>query len=258
MENLLAYKSFIVGGWIAAFFVLERLIPSAVVPLDRQGRLMRLLRNGGLFGANVLLSIFVVVPVSVWAAATAPDWRADLAPWWGGIEGLVLDLLLLDCLIYWWHRFNHVFQFLWRFHEIHHLDATLDTTTAVRFHWGEVLLSALARAVFIIAFDIPLESVLIFETQVLLAAIFVHSNVKLPAGLERVLGLVIVTPAIHWIHHHAIRRDTDSNYGNLLSIWDRLFGSFNTTPRVPDMEIGVEREPEKPLLRLMLRPFERR
>lgn len=258
MENLLAYKSLIVGGWIAAFFVLERLIPAAVVPLDRKGRLLRLMHNGGLFTANVVLSILVVVPVSVWAAAVAPDWRGEFTPWWSGIEGLLLDLLLLDCLIYWWHRFNHLVPFLWRFHEVHHLDETLDSTSAVRFHWGEVLLSAMARAVFIIAFDIPLESVLVFETQVLLAAVFVHSNVKLPARLERVLGYVLVTPAIHWIHHHAIRRDTDSNYGNLFSFWDRLFGSFNATVRRPDMKIGVERESEKPFLRLMLRPFERR
>lgn len=254
-ETLLTYKIYVIGGWIALFFLLERLLPSADIPLDGEGKLKRLLRNAGLFGANSVLSIFVVVPISAWAALSAPEWRTDLAPWWRGVEGLLLDLLLLDFLIYWWHRINHVIQPLWRFHEIHHLDVTLDSTSAVRFHWGEVLLSALARAVFILAFDIPIESVLIFETQVLIAAIFVHSNVKLPAGVERVLGWVIVTPAIHWVHHHAIRKDTDSNYGNLFSFWDRMFGTFNRSERKPDWTIGVEREPEKSFLHLMIRPF---
>jgi sterol desaturase/sphingolipid hydroxylase (fatty acid hydroxylase superfamily) len=257
-QSLLTYKTLIIGAWLATFFLAERLWPSATVPLDGKKKLGRLFSNAGLFGTNIGLSLLIVVPVSLWAASVGPSWRADWAPWWGGIEGLILDLLLLDFLIYWWHRANHEIQFLWRFHEVHHLDATLDSTTAVRFHFGEVLLSAGARAVFIIVFDIPIESVLIFEIQVLLAAIFVHSNVRLPRALERALGWVIVTPAIHWIHHHAIRADTDSNYGNLFSFWDRLFGSFSKTRRAPDMPIGVEREPEKPFPRLLIRPFEAR
>lgn len=256
--TLITYKSLVVGGWIALFFLGERLLPAAAVPLDPRAKLLRLVSNGGLFGANVILSVLVVIPVSAWAAAAAPEWRTDFAPWWQGWQGLILDLLILDCLIYWWHRFNHMIPVLWRFHEIHHLDETLDTTTALRFHWGEVLLSAGVRALIILSLDFPIESVLIFETQVLLAAIFAHSNLRLPTRLERALGWVVITPAIHWVHHHAVRRDTDSNYGNLFSFWDRIFGSFSPNRREPDMKIGVEREPEKPFLRLFVRPFEAR
>lgn len=254
-QHLLTYKTVIIAGWIALFFVAERLRPAAMVSLDRAGRWRRLLSNGGLFGVNVGVSLLLVVPISLWAASVGPDWRVDYAPWWQGGWGLLLDLILLDFLIYWWHRANHAVPYLWRFHEIHHLDETLDSTTAVRFHWGEVALSACARAVFIIIFDIPLESVLIFEIQVLLAAIFAHSNVRLPARLERAIGWVFVTPAIHWVHHHATRRDTDSNYGNLFSFWDRLCGSFSPNRRRLDMKIGVEREPERPFRHLILRPF---
>lgn len=257
-ELLIAYKSIVIGVWIIAFFLAERLLPAARVALDSKSKQRRLIGNGGLFAVNMGLSLLVVVPVSAWAAGNSLDWRLESTPWWGGWQGLILDLILLDFLIYWWHRANHVSQFLWRFHEVHHLDETLDTTTAVRFHWGEVFLSALARAVFIILFDIPIESVLIFETQVLLAAIFNHSNAKLPKKLERVLGWILVTPAIHWVHHHAIRKDTDSNYGNFLSIWDRLFGSFSKTNRWAEMPMGVEREPEKGPLQLQVRPFQSR
>ena len=255
LQSLIAYKTILVAGWIVAFFILERIFPAAASPLTEVDRRNRLLRNGALFGTNTILSIAIVVPISAWAATSAPDWRSTIAPWWQGPFGILLDLLVLDCLIYWWHRLNHVVPFLWRFHEIHHLDETLDTTTAVRFHWGEVLLSACARAVLILTLDIPIESVLIFEMQVLLAAIFAHSNLRLPAGLERALGWVVITPAIHWVHHHAIRRDTDSNYGNLFSFWDRIFGSFSPNRRRLDMKIGVERETERPFAALFLRPF---
>lgn len=254
-SELVAYKSLAIGIWILLFFVGERLLPAARVGLQRLAAWARVARNGGLFALNAGLSILFVVPVSAWAAANAFGWRADWAPWWSGWPGLFLDLLLLDFLIYWWHRANHALPFLWRFHEVHHLDATLDSTSAVRFHFGEVILSALARAGFIIAFGIPLVSVLVFETQVLLAAIFQHSNLKLPAALERALSKVIITPSIHWVHHHAVRRDTDSNYGTLFSFWDSLFASRSKTDRWAEMPIGVEREPEKPFLTLLVRPF---
>ena len=77
----------------------------------------------------------------------------------------------------------------------------------------------------------------------------------MPAGLEKVLARLIITPSIHWVHHHAVRRDTDSNYGTLFSFWDRLFRSFSPNPRRPEMKIGVERRPERPLLGLLARPF---
>jgi sterol desaturase/sphingolipid hydroxylase (fatty acid hydroxylase superfamily) len=101
--------------------------------------------------------------------------------WWSGAGGLLLDLALLDCLLYWWHRANHVVPVLWRFHAGHHLDRFLDTTSAVRFHAGEVPLSALARAGVIVLLALPLGSVLVFETRVLMAAMFLHSNLRLLA-----------------------------------------------------------------------------
>lgn len=123
--------------------------------------------------------------------------------------------MLLDGWIYWWHRANHEVRFLWRFHQVHHLDSFLDTTSALRFHAGEVLLSALVRGGVIFVVAVPFAHVVAFETLVVLAAIFHHSNVSLPDRLEQVLCLVIVTPSIHWVHHHASRADTDSNYSTV-------------------------------------------
>lgn len=258
VQELLAFKGLVVGAWIALFFLAERLAPAATTaPTGGEGR-HRLARNVGFFVLNMGLSVAVVVPVSALAAETAPAWRADLVPWWGGWLGLALDLMLLDFLIYWWHRANHELPFLWRFHEVHHLDAHLDSTSAVRFHFGEVFLSAAARGAVVFLLDIPLSSILVFEAMVLLSAIFHHSNLRLPAGLEGVLGGVIITPAQHWVHHHKVRRDTDSTYGTTFSFWDRLFRTTSPTRRWPGMPIGVEGRAEDTLPKLILRPFRTR
>jgi sterol desaturase/sphingolipid hydroxylase (fatty acid hydroxylase superfamily) len=259
VTTLLAWKGLAVFVWLAAFFVAERLLPAAPTPPQRpdepRGGLSRLARNAGLWMMNIGISPLLVVPISVWAAAHALDWRPA---WWSGALGLALDLVLLDLFIYWWHRANHELPLLWRFHEVHHLDRFLDTTSAVRFHFGEVILSAFARGGFILLAGLPVSSVVVFEVLVLAAAVFHHSNLRLPAGLEKALSLLVITPSIHWVHHHAVRRDTDSNYGTIFSFWDRLFGSRSRTGRRPEMAIGVERRRERDFLGLLLSPFRQR
>jgi sterol desaturase/sphingolipid hydroxylase (fatty acid hydroxylase superfamily) len=259
-EILLRWKAVPVLVWLALFFVAERLRPAAVASAPGAGEPpgggRRLLRNAVLWGLNSLLSPLVVVPITATAAVYGLGWRAAPAlAWWAGWPGLLLDLLLLDFLIYWWHRANHEVALLWRFHQVHHLDRFLDTTSAVRFHFGEVLLSALARAAVIVLLDIPLVSVLVFEALVLIAAIFHHANLKLPPRLEAALSRLIITPSIHWVHHHRRRADTDSNYGTVFSFWDPLFRSRSATRRTPDMAIGVEGAGEAALPELLLRPF---
>jgi sterol desaturase/sphingolipid hydroxylase (fatty acid hydroxylase superfamily) len=249
-ETLLAYKGLAVLAWLAALFVAERLAPAAARPAE--AGVQRLWRNAGLVAANALLSRWFVVPLTAWAAADWIDWRPT---WWSGAGALLLDLVVLDALIYWWHRANHRVPLLWRFHEVHHLDRFLDTTTALRFHFGEVALSAAARAGVVVLLDMPLASVLAFETLVLVAAIFHHSNLRLPAQLEAALARIVVTPSIHWVHHHRRQVDTDSNYATILSVWDGLFGSRSPQPRRLGMPIGVERREEAPLGRLLLHPF---
>jgi sterol desaturase/sphingolipid hydroxylase (fatty acid hydroxylase superfamily) len=250
LQPLLAYKGVAVLAALAGFLIFDRVIPAARVI----GGLKRVARNLSLAGLNAILSWAVVVPVSAFAATHALGWRPLL---WSGGTGLLLDIVLLDCWIYWWHRANHELPFLWRFHEVHHLDEFLDASSALRFHFGEVLLSALVRAAVIYVLGVPLASVIIFETLLAFVTIFHHSNVRLPAWLETNLSRLIVTPSIHWVHHHAIRADTDSNYATLLSMWDRIFRSRSITKRTPEMPIGVEGAKDKALLRLLGRPFSR-
>lgn len=249
--TLTALKAAAVGGWIVLILVAERLLPS----VERQGGWQRVGRNAGLWAINIVLSRLAVVPLTALAAGVGLGWRPDALT---GGWSILADIVLLDLWIYAWHRINHTVPLLWRFHEVHHLDEFLDASSAVRFHAGEVLISACVRAPVIVLLDIPLASVLVFETLILVAAVFQHSNLRLPAGLERALSRIVITPSIHWVHHHAVRRDTDSNYGTILSIWDRLFGTLSPTPRTPDLTIGVERLHDRGFWALLLRPFEGR
>jgi sterol desaturase/sphingolipid hydroxylase (fatty acid hydroxylase superfamily) len=246
--------------FFAAIFILERLFPAArpqvKAALGRMiDQLRRLAKNLAFAGINAVASPLIVIPVSAAAAHWSLNWRPA---WFAGGAVLVFDLVLLDMWIYWWHRANHRLPFLWRFHEVHHLDQFLDSTSAVRFHVGEVVLSALTRAGIIFLLAVPVTSVVVFELLLLLATVFHHSNLRLPSGFERLLSAVIVTPSIHWVHHHARRRDTDSNYSTILSAWDHVFASRSATRRTPDLEIGVEREHDRPFLALLLRPFQQR
>jgi sterol desaturase/sphingolipid hydroxylase (fatty acid hydroxylase superfamily) len=248
--QFLPSKGGIVVLTLVVLMVLERVFPMVQV----RSNLNRLVRNFSFAGINFLLGPLIVIPVTALAAGHALHWQPE---WWSGWTGLALNLLILDCWIYFWHRVNHVVPFLWRFHEVHHLDETLDASSALRFHFGEVVLSSLVRAVFIIILGMPILTVVIFETLVTMAAIFHHSNIKLPDRVEKLLSLIIVTPSVHWVHHHALRSDTDANYSTILSIWDQLFGSVALGARKPDMLIGVEGAKEQKLLRLILRPFYR-
>ena len=238
------------GALVLAFLAAERLRPAG----PWQGGAPRIGRNLALWLGNSALALAVVVPLTAWAAGHGLGWRPT---WWAGVPGFALDLLLLDLWLYAWHRANHRLPLLWRFHEIHHRDAMLDVTTAVRFHPGEILLSALVRAPLMILLAMPLASIVAFEALVLAATAFHHSNLALPPRLERALSRLVVTPSIHWVHHHARRRDTDSNYATVLSLWDRLFASRSPTARSPAMALGDEGEAALGLGRLVMLPFRR-
>lgn len=246
--EFLQSKAAVVFSALVLFLVLERIFPMA----RAIGGLRRVLRNFSLAGLNAVLSWLIVVPLSAAAAGHALDWRPL---WWGGWGGLAADVLILDLWIYWWHRMNHALPFLWRFHEIHHLDEFLDASSGLRFHFAEVLLSSVVRAGVILLLGVPLASVIVFETLVAVFAMFQHSNLRLPPAFEQALSRLIVTPSIHWVHHHAIRRDTDSNYAFLLSVWDIAFSSRSPTIRTADMPIGVEGLRDQSLPALVRRPF---
>lgn len=168
---------------------------------------------------------------------------------------LGLSIIILDFFIYWQHRLSHKLNFLWRFHIIHHSDNHMDLTSGFRFHPVEIYLSALFKLSLIYIFGIRLEHFIIYETVLFSMSIFNHSNIKINAKFEKFLRLFIVTPQMHYPHHHPSKKNTNSNYGNFLSLWDRLFKSYNknyTTTFGVDTFIEAK---ETDLLYLLKRPF---
>jgi sterol desaturase/sphingolipid hydroxylase (fatty acid hydroxylase superfamily) len=249
ISDILEYKGWIVCGVFLLLFVYEHLRPAATPSLHP---VWRILKNLSFWPVNIGLSLAVILPVTYFAAEHALWNRPDNMP--AGLM-LAIDILILDLFIYWWHKAVHEIQFFWRFHEVHHLDEHLDTTSAIRFHFGEIFFSSIVRAIVIMLFGIPFTSVILFEILVLSFTLFHHSNIALPKRLEAVISYIVVTPSIHWVHHHAIRKDTDSNYGTIFSFWDRAFKSRSTTRRSIDMKIGVENRKDKAFLKLLILPF---
>ena len=229
-------------------FGLERKFPErSARPFSK-----RVARNLGFWPINIALSLIVILNVTYWASGHAL-WHRP-AGWNGG--WLILgDIIILDLFLYFWHRAVHRVDFLWRFHAVHHIDTHLDTTSAIRFHFGEIFFAAFVRAVIIMAFAIPFSSVIVFETLVLMFTLFHHSNLGLPDAVDRILSKVIVTPGIHWVHHHTDVRDRNGNYATVFSLWDPLFRSQSRIKRSRDVELGIAGVKDQPITGLITQPF---
>ena len=195
------------------------------------------------------------------ASVEAVPWRYgpfNLLPAPAGLR-VVLEILLLDLIVYLLHRAFHRSPLLWRLHRVHHTDRDLDVTSASRFHAGEVLVSGATKFTAVQLLGISPVGLIAFEVVMLLAAQFQHANLRVPARAGRLLWKVLVPPAMHRIHHHPLRATTDSNYGTLTSAWDRLFGTL-CTAAPSDREFGVPESPQAPplgLVQLLLLPLRR-
>lgn len=132
--------------------------------------------------------------------------------------------LMLDLTLYAWHYWTHHCDALWRFHKVHHSDKAFNVTTGLRFHVGELVLEALVRVLFIAAFGVSADIVLVNQTLISLFVLFHHTNVSLRH--EQAFARLFIVPSLHRMHHSAVREEHDSNYGAVLSIWDRLFGTL--------------------------------
>lgn len=202
--------------WVTnlAMVVLSSVALRIVFPLAAVGTALWAQTNG--------IGLFPLLGLPLWAAG-------------------ILAFIVLDFAVWLEHVVSHKWPLLWRIHRMHHADTGFDLTTALRFHPLEIVLSMLWKASVIIALGAPPLAVLVFEIVLNGAAMFNHANIKLPKAADAVLRLIIVTPDMHRIHHSTDPRETDSNYGFNLAIWDRLFSTYTQTPRLGDtgLEIGL-------------------
>ena len=161
------------------------------------------------------------------------------APWW--IAALV-TIAALDLTLYSFHVACHKLPWLWSFHRMHHLDLDVDATTAFRGHPFEVISSHVLKIGVVYALGGPALAVLAYEIVINVFAMFSHSNVRLSEGLDRTMRRFLVTPDVHRIHHSTYQAETDSNYGVVTPLWDRMFGTYTGAPRdgQTEMKLGLE------------------
>ncbi len=161
---------------------------------------------------------------------------------------VILSVVAMDFAIYLQHVMVHAIPLLWRLHRVHHADLDYDVTTGARFHTLEIILSMLIKFATILLLGPPLVAVVIFEVLLNATAMFNHGNIRLPAGVDRVLRWFVVTPDMHRVHHSVEDDEANSNFGFNLPWWDRLFGTYRDQPRAGQegMTIGIRkyREPK--------------
>ncbi len=148
----------------------------------------------------------------------------------GPAVAVPLAVVLLDMSIYWQHRLFHIIPLIWPLHRTHHRDEAMDVTTGVRFNPGEAVLSAFYKAAVVVALGASPLAVLIFQTILGVASLWEHANLQLPPRFDRALRHVLVTPAMHLVHHGRDGDDMRTNYGFSTSLWDRLFRSYRRLP----------------------------
>ncbi|MCK6264965.1 sterol desaturase family protein [Vibrio sp. ZSDE26] len=173
---------------------------------------------------------------------------------------IVFSVLLLDFAIYIQHIVFHRVPILWRLHRVHHADQDIDLTTGSRFHPIEILLSMLIKVSIVIALGIPPIAVVVFEVLLNVSAMFNHSNGKLSSKIDAAVRMLIVTPDMHRVHHSIMVKETHSNFGFFLSVWDKIFGTYIEQPKQghDGMTIGLPKfrsSREQWLDRMLTQPF---
>ena len=172
---------------------------------------------------------------------------------------VVISFLVLDFFGGWLvHLVQHKTRFLWRFHIIHHSDNNVDVTTGLRHHPIESVLRGIFFLLGVLVSGAPMYAVMIFQTLLVLSTQFTHANIRLPRWLDKPLSFVLVSPNMHKVHHHWQLPYTDSNYGAVLSIWDRMFGTYEYLES-SQIKYGLDRyypnEQDENFGMLVRRPF---
>jgi sterol desaturase/sphingolipid hydroxylase (fatty acid hydroxylase superfamily) len=173
---------------------------------------------------------------------------------------ILLGLMLLDFIgAYLAHWMEHRVKWMWKFHLIHHTDPNVDATTANRHHPGESVIRFVFTTVAALLTGAPVYLIMLYQSASVALSQFNHSNIRLPRWFDRLAGQVFVTPGMHRVHHHYVLPYTDTNYGNIFSFWDRLFGTYSTLEN-DKIRFGIdthEAEEEKNNIFFMLKiPFQ--
>jgi sterol desaturase/sphingolipid hydroxylase (fatty acid hydroxylase superfamily) len=252
--------AFLVGG-LLFFWIIEGSIPLLTLKYKKT-KLRHAAINFSFTVIHLLihtLLAILIIQLSDWCRQE----QFGLAYWMNAsvLWTIIISFLVLDFFGGWLvHITEHKVHFLWRFHVIHHADNNVDVTTGLRHHPIESVVRGLFFFMGIAVSGAPMYAVMIFQTLLVLSTAFTHANISMPNWLDKSVSYVLVSPNMHKVHHHWKQPFTDSNYGAILSIWDRLLGTFmKLAPK--DIRYGLDRyypnEKDEDFVTLMKKPFQK-
>lgn len=256
-----SHRALILASGIAIFWLIESAVPFVKFGYNK-------VQHAGInifFTVTTIIINFYLAVILVNTAQWTVDnhfgllnWLPEMNIWLFAFVGL----LLMDLIgAYLPHYVEHKTKFLWRFHLIHHTDTWIDTTSGNRHHPGESVIRFVFTTLGVLIVGSPMWMVFLYQTLSIVATQFTHANIALPKQLDKVISYLFVSPDMHKVHHHYVLPYTDSNYGNIFSVWDRLFGTFKVLDRekvVYGVDTHMKPEEHNDLKNLLSIPFQKR
>jgi len=268
MESIINYfetisslhRGLILVGGIAVFWLIENAYPLFKFQYNK-------IQHAGInifFTATTIVVNFVLAFILLMAADLAIQQNFGILQWFPiqniGIYTIV-GLLLLDLMgAYLAHLVEHKVKFLWKFHLIHHTDTWIDTTSANRHHPGESVIRFIFTVLAVLIVGSPMWMVFLYQSLSVVFSQFNHANIPLPKTVDKLLSYFIISPDMHKVHHHYKLPYTDSNYGNIFSVWDRLFGTYSYLDRekiIYGVDTHMKPEENNRLNNLLKIPFQK-
>jgi sterol desaturase/sphingolipid hydroxylase (fatty acid hydroxylase superfamily) len=231
------------------FFVILAALESRIpkIKLSPTGLRLSYRTNIMLFVFNSTVLSLVPVPVSTLSLLAEHYFGPGLLSYFSNpVWQAFLSFLLLDLLLYVWHKASHSFDVLWMLHKVHHNDPCLNASTAFRIHILELFIITALKAAYIVTLGLDKATVLINEAIITSCVMFHHTNIIFKG--ENLLGRVLIVPYLHRVHHSIQRNEHDSNYGFALSLWDRLFG---TLTELEPAKIGIKENSPQTFIKLV-------
>ncbi|WP_264536865.1 sterol desaturase family protein [Flavobacterium sp. N1736] len=255
-----SHRSLILVGGITLFWLIENTFPL----FQLQYRKWQHAGINIFFTITTIIVNFILAFILIKTASWTTENHFGILQWLPQIPiwlYTIIGLLLLDLIgAYLVHFIEHKVKFLWRFHLIHHTDTWIDTTTANRHHPGESIIRFVFTTLGVLIVGSPMWMVFLYQSLSVVASQFNHANISLPNKLDNILSYLIVSPNMHKVHHHYVLPYTDSNYGNIFSVWDRLFGTFTTLPKeklIYGVDTHMAPEEHNKLKNLLQIPFQK-
>ena len=236
IDTLKSIQPFAIAISFLLLYLCEYIIPQRKELIDRRhdfkNILLGLLNFGIAFGAGYYFQILLgVINKNQWGLFPLITLNKILF--------VSIQLICIDIFMYWWHRLNHEIPLLWLFHRFHHADTKMNTTTAFRFHAGELILSYFFKMIIFGLLGISVLAIILYNLVYVPVVIFHHSNISISESKDNLLRYFLVTPRMHRIHHSCIKAETDSNYSSLFPWWDLIFKSGRKKPVEENIKFGI-------------------